>query len=282
MVGMALTKALYELPTWTRTVRLVAEHDGLRRVLGAAPSADACYRFTRKLREHDDLLATCVESVLAALRDEIPDLGATVAIDGSDLPAYANGQQYLSKGGKLRERYSDPDATWGHRSSISTRKGGGFYGYKVNAAVCTTTGLPLAWEVHTASDAEVPVVPVLLDRLAIRGIAVSVAVLDKGYDAATIYGDCEDRGIRPIIPLRQTPGSRPESTFRRPASTARGRSPVPMPSAARRSGVARPVIAPRRRYGSRPTGSTRSSRVRRSGGRACTTSGEPSSGSSAT
>lgn len=211
-------------------MRLVAEHGGLRRVLGSAPSADACYRFTRKLREHDDLLASCIDSVLAALREEVPDLGTTVAIDGSDLPAYANGQRYLSKGGKLREWYSDPDATWGHRSSISTRKGG-FYGYKIHVAVCTTTGLPIAWELHSASDAEVTVVPSLLETLSRRGIATSVAVLDKGYDATTIYDECELRGIRPVVapdPSRQGW----KASFSRRATTARGPLPVPTPSGA--------------------------------------------------
>jgi hypothetical protein len=39
MVGMTLAKALYALPTWTRTVRLVREHSELRPVLGGdAPS----------------------------------------------------------------------------------------------------------------------------------------------------------------------------------------------------------------------------------------------------
>jgi len=52
--------------------------------------------------------------------------------------------------GPERERFSDPDASWGHRSAVSTRKGGGFYGYKLNLAVCTATGLPLAWRVTTA------------------------------------------------------------------------------------------------------------------------------------
>lgn len=42
MVGMALVKSLYCLPTWTRTARLVSEHRGLSRVLGASPSVDAC------------------------------------------------------------------------------------------------------------------------------------------------------------------------------------------------------------------------------------------------
>lgn len=56
--------------------------------------------------------------------------------------------------GVTRVHYADPDASWGHRSAISTRKGGGFYGYKLHAAVCTKTDLPLAWRVQTASDSE--------------------------------------------------------------------------------------------------------------------------------
>jgi hypothetical protein len=51
MVGVALVKSMYAIPMWSRTVRLVEEHAGLRDVLGAAPSHWACYRFTRKLRE---------------------------------------------------------------------------------------------------------------------------------------------------------------------------------------------------------------------------------------
>ena len=204
MVGMALVKSLYVLPTWTRTVRLVAEHAALRKVIGCAPSADSCYRFTRKLREHDGALAGCIAAVLASLHEQMPELGEHIAIDGSDLPAYANGQRYVSKGGKLRERFSDPDASWGHRSAISTRKGGGFYGYKIHSAVCTVTGLPVAWETHTAKDAEVPVVPSLLDSLAANGFAPTTCAMDKGYDACTIYDGCEAVGIHPIVPLRQT------------------------------------------------------------------------------
>ena len=125
MVGMALAKSLYALPTWTRTVRLVGEHTALQTALDCSagvPSEWACYRFARKLREHGDMLASCLDSVTAALRETNPDMGRNIAIDGSDMPAYANGQRYASKNGPERERFSDPDATWGHRSAVSTRK----------------------------------------------------------------------------------------------------------------------------------------------------------------
>jgi hypothetical protein len=205
MVGLTLVKSLYTLPTWTRTVALVRDHAALRDVLGAVPSVDAAYRFTRKLRKHGDMLTACIDTVLASLHAAKPEMGQTVAIDGSDLPAYANGQKYVSRGGALRKRFSDPDATWGHRSSISTRSGGGYYGYKVHAVVCTVTGLPLAWQVETAKDSEIPLVPVLLDAATARGFTPGIAVLDRGYDAETVYEQIEARGMRPVIPLRMTP-----------------------------------------------------------------------------
>jgi hypothetical protein len=205
MVGLALVKSLYAIPTWTRTVARVKDHAGLRDVLGAVSSTDAAYRFSIKLRVHGDVLARCIAGVLAALHSANPEMGNAVAIDGSDLPAYANGQRYVKRGGELRKRFADPDATWGHRSSSSTRSGGGYYGYKVHAAVCTTTGLPVAWQVETAKDSEIPMVPVLLDSVMERGFAVQTAILDRGYDTEELYTLLEGRDIRPVIPLRQTP-----------------------------------------------------------------------------
>src|SRR5215210_8084009 len=77
MVGMALAKSIYSVPTWTRTVRLVKEHAALRLALGCASEADvpsewACYRFTAKLRRFDSLLAACIDRVTASLHAEMP------------------------------------------------------------------------------------------------------------------------------------------------------------------------------------------------------------------
>ncbi|MDQ4031995.1 MAG: transposase [Actinomycetota bacterium] len=183
MVGLALVKSIYVLPTWSRTVRLVAEHAALRAAIGDAPSVHAAYRFTVKLREHGDMLTACIDRVLTALQERLPDMASDLAIDGSDLPAYANGHRDLPNG-KPRERYADPDASWGHRSAISTRKGGGFYGYKVHAAVCTHTGLPVAWQVQSACDSEHEHMPSLLDTALRRGFTPGTCALDKGYDGS--------------------------------------------------------------------------------------------------
>jgi len=279
MVGLALVKSVYTLPTWSRTVRLVAEHAALQDALGVAPSVHAAYRFTVKLREHGAALADCLDRVLAGLREAIPDLGANLAIDGSDLPAYANGMRDLPNG-KPREHYADPDASWGHRSAISTRKGGGFYGYKVHAAVCTKTDLPIAWRVETASASEYEHMPSLLDTAIGRGFSPGTCVMDKGYDGSGIYAACESRDIRPVVPLKLTVnvanGKHEPPSCQHGVWTFAGSDTKRGP----RSGVAPPVDAPPGRCGSRPTGCTPSSRAPPTGGRRSTAPGSLSNASS--
>src|SRR5262245_27173085 len=56
LVGAALTKAVYALPTWTRTATLIAEHAALHDAIGGTPSVHALYRFAGKLRKHEKLI----------------------------------------------------------------------------------------------------------------------------------------------------------------------------------------------------------------------------------
>ncbi len=111
LVGACLVKALYGLPTWKRTASLVEDHPGLQGALGGSPSLWACYRFTVKLRQHSGALADCLDRVAASLQAAFPGLGEDVAIDASDMPAFANGMRHVYQGGPEREQYSDPDAS---------------------------------------------------------------------------------------------------------------------------------------------------------------------------
>ena len=208
MLGACLVKALYALPTWTRVADLIAEHPGLSDALGATPSHWACYRFARKLRAERQILASCLDALATSLREQYPDMGREVAIDASDIPAYGNGQRFIYNGGPERQVYSDPDASWGHRSAVSTRKGGGFYGYRIHAAVCTVTGLPLAWKVETARSHESSYVAPLLDAVRARGFAPTTVALDMGYDNARVYRECAERDVIAVIPLRRNSGVR--------------------------------------------------------------------------
>jgi hypothetical protein len=49
----------------------------------------ACYRFSAKLRAYKALLDACIRRVLSSLRTHEPSIGHDLAIDASDLPAYA-------------------------------------------------------------------------------------------------------------------------------------------------------------------------------------------------
>jgi len=71
--------------------------------------------------------------------------------------------------------------------------------------VCARTDLPLAWEVSTAASHESNYVSPLLDAVRERGFPPATCALDKGYDVGRVYAECEDRDVRPIIPLRETP-----------------------------------------------------------------------------
>jgi hypothetical protein len=48
------------------------------------------------------MLDACLDRVTASLGEQFPEMGRDVAIDGSDMPAYANGQRFVSKGGRER------------------------------------------------------------------------------------------------------------------------------------------------------------------------------------
>ena len=100
VLGMALAKSIYAIPTWTRTVRLAHEHAALAAAIapdGDVPSVYACYRFTAKMCAYETMLDACISAVLTRLREANPGMGENIAIDGSDLPAYANGQRFVSK-----------------------------------------------------------------------------------------------------------------------------------------------------------------------------------------
>ncbi len=134
-------------------------------------------------------------------RSACPATASTLRSTAPTCPPTRNGQRFLSKNGPERERYSDPDASWGHRSAVSTRKGGGFYGYKLHAAVCAVTGLPLAWRIESARHGDALFALPLLDAVRARGFKPETCAMDKGYDSRAIHDGCEAHGCRPIIPL---------------------------------------------------------------------------------
>ena len=131
MVGLALAKSLYAIPTWTKTVALVGEHWKLQRVLGCEgkpPSVYAAYRFAEKLRANSGMVERCIDGVIEGLKAKLPTYGRDLAIDASDMPAYANGQRFVSKNSDT-ERNCTPTPT---RHGVTARR------YRRGAAVASS------------------------------------------------------------------------------------------------------------------------------------------------
>jgi len=125
MIGLALAKSLYALPTWTKVVALVAEHWRLQRVLGCEgdpPSKWAAYRFGAKLRENGDKVERCIDAVVEGLKAKLPTYGTDLAIDASDMPAYANGQRFVSKDSEV-EATGTPIPTLHGDTARQSRRG---------------------------------------------------------------------------------------------------------------------------------------------------------------
>lgn len=207
MIGVALAKTIYSISTWTKIIALIKEHKYLSEVIspdGDIPSVPACYRFTKKLIKYNHILEKCNDGSISELKNKNPEFGKNIAIDASDIPAYANGQKHVSKNGPAREKFSDPDASWGRRSAVSSRAAGAFYGYKLHLAVDTATELPLAWTVETGAANEIPFVTPILDKLQGLGFNPETCAMDKGYERQVVYENCAARDIEAVFPLRQT------------------------------------------------------------------------------
>jgi hypothetical protein len=83
--------------------------------------------------------------------------------------------------------------------------------YRIHAAVCAVTGLPLVWQVETARSHESNYVAPLLDAVTAGGFSPATVAMDMGYDNSRIYAACAERNVVPIIPIRKNQGHRESS-----------------------------------------------------------------------
>jgi hypothetical protein len=192
---------VYQIPTIAELRRHLGTNPHLRLVcgLGSAPlpSAATFTRFLGRLvRAHeqvDQLFTTLVQ----ALAVHLPDLGQSVAVDSTDIHAWARG----------RSRAADPDASWSAKGTKGPRKDHGekywWFGYKLHLAVDTRHELPVAFTVTTAKAADTKELLPLLGQQRVRlpHALTQVVVADAAYDSAANCQGIVERGAVPIIPL---------------------------------------------------------------------------------
>ncbi len=200
MVAVAIAKILLKVVCWTDMVSTVREHSDLRRACSIAsqsevPSQDACYRFTRKLRE-TKALDECDRALVNLVAGRTDNFGHIVAIDATDIEAHAN---------RFRVPITDPDALWGMRHTGDWEKMEAYLGFKFHLMVDAERQIPIEWKL-TPANANDGRQALPLFKAAKRGrkwLKPKLGLMDRGYDHVNICRDLEDKHkCHPIIPMR--------------------------------------------------------------------------------
>ncbi len=174
----------------------------LRKVCGfrrAVPSEPTFSRFFKLLtaKLDDEFIAEMVDK----LQTELPDLGENIAIDSTDIEAYANPKQ---------TPVSDPNAAWGYRTTKSKSNGTKetelFFGYKMHSITDAVHGAPLTHVVLPANKHDSPRLSPLTQKSQRTHpwLKPKHMLADKGYDSMSNHQFLVQRGIVPIIHIRKS------------------------------------------------------------------------------
>ena len=169
--------------------------------LTAIPSESTFSRFFSLLSDSMDT-DTAIAEMVDKLKAHLPDLGNDIAIDSTDIEAYANPNN---------QPVTDPDAMWGRRTTKAKSSKGAkdtepFFGYKMHTLNDVVYGAPLAHVLLPANRNDSPQLPGLVRKA--QGMYAWLKpkhlIADRGYDAQSNHVFLAQRGIAPIIHIRKT------------------------------------------------------------------------------
>ena len=174
------------------------------------PPANTYTRLLKKLVRMPEELDAIFDQLIGDLREELPDLGEVLALDGKAMRSVARRASKRAKPDGRRDLDANHGAKsyWGKRENGSLwKKVKHWFGYKLNLVVDANYELPVAWEVTRASVSEVPEGKKLIQGLKQRhpGIVGRCEYLaaDKGLDDTEFNRTLwDDHGIKPVIDIR--------------------------------------------------------------------------------
>lgn len=158
------------------------------------PSKFAYCRFRKKLVGFSDLVACLLTECVDRLREALPDFGQTIAVDATDIKAWANGLH----------QETDPDAGTGAKHKSSRRVF--WYGYKIHLAADADSELPVWFTVTAANVYDGKhLAPVLNEaRSRFDWFRPSHVLADKGYDGQECFRYVgEDLNAIPVIDVQK-------------------------------------------------------------------------------
>ena len=169
--------------------------------LDKLPSESTFSRFFRLLSDNSGISDDCIAEMVDKLKVRLPDFGQDIAIGSTDIEAYANPN---------RNPVSDPDATWGYRTTKAKASKGAkdtepFFGYKMHSISDAVYGAPLAHTILPANQVDSPQLVGLVKKAqGMYGWLKPLHLLgDRGYDSQAIHAFLVNQVITPIIQIRK-------------------------------------------------------------------------------
>ena len=158
------------------------------------PSKYAYCRFLKKLACFNDVVQDVLTKAVNQLRERSPSFGETVAVDATDVKAWANGLH----------PQTDPDARTGAKQKSSRRIF--WFGYKVHLAVDAGTELPVWFHLTPANAHDGKHLSSVMDaaRQRFPWLQPKYVLADKGYDSRECFRYVgEELHATPVIDVRQ-------------------------------------------------------------------------------
>jgi len=193
MLKAQLLKHLWRVPSDRRLSLLLKRNKQVARACGfkqRTPSHGLFTQFRHRLGKdgYEKVFSLLLEQLLkrGAIKGEV------VALDGTAIKAYSQ-RSRDNKTGK-----SDPEAR------VGRARRGFILGYKVHAACCTGSELPLAFMVASCNMNEKLFIKPLLDKLKGLGVNFKAVLADAQYNSSKIREDVKRFGAEPVIPYRRS------------------------------------------------------------------------------
>jgi len=199
---------VYGIPTINGLIRELKRNESLRKVVGIkhvglVPKPWQFSRLFAKLSRPENLVLFkgIFDRAVGSLKELLPDLGESLAIDGTEVSSWSN---------RYAKEKSDKDAGWGvksYRKEDGSESIHSWYGYTVELVVDTKYEIPVNFEVLPANMNECPRLPIVLGQMKRfhPDFNVKYVMGDRGYDSRD---NCKfvlyDLKALPIIKMRRT------------------------------------------------------------------------------
>ena len=184
------------------------QKDGTYKIY-VAPSKSAYSKFLKNLMECQEELNHMYEEMVEYMYDKLEQFGENLMADGKAIQSYAKKLSKTKKSGRCAEH----DADWCQKTyTISGQNGEKktkavkWFGFRLHLIADATYELPVAFEVTKASNSESTETKKLLEQMnkttPQRLKTCKYFMADKGYDGVPLITYLEDKGISPIIDIR--------------------------------------------------------------------------------